>query len=230
VRTRADWAGWWEQEGRRRKAVEDLYRESHAKEASWSIPGFCGVCSKASLFRFTKAAAGVVAFRDSLLCPTCGLSSLQRSAMSRMADLLPVGQRWVHILLHGPGGALLERMRGTFAGMEVAHLDKPRVPQESESLDLYYAHEVYHQVPDLDRSLADAKEALVPKGKLFITVPFTHSEKTVPAKSGAVRDLGWDLVDSIRAAGFQDAYGIASHSFHYGLLGDGGLIAFVGEK
>jgi hypothetical protein len=80
---------------------------------------------------------------------------------------------------------------------------------------LALALDYLHQVPPLPAALAELRRALVPGGVLVFTVPFrwdrpttrTHADATqdarLPVESPReVHEIGWDILDRLREAGF----------------------------
>jgi SAM-dependent methyltransferase len=91
-----------------------------------------------------------------------------------------------------------------------------------------------HRVPPLKSALAEIHRALVPGGHFVFTVPFrVNSEATssfishlplvgglLPAEFGAeVHEIGWDILESLRKAGFASATAHLYWSEELGYLG-----------
>ena len=107
--------------------------------------------------------------------------------------------------------------------------DVQRLSYEDASFDLVTHTEVFEHVPDDAKAFAELHRVVKPGGEMVFTVPLTNSATTVararlrdaaieyvlpaafhvdPLRGGAeilvYRDYGADIVDRLRAAGFDD--------------------------
>jgi len=125
----------------------------------------------------------------------------------------------------------------------------------SESLDLIVSNDVFEHVPDLIRGLGECARVLRPGGRLSFTIPFHYrADSTVrrarinngvvehladPVYHGnpvsedgslVFHDIGWDVLDICRTAGFRDAYVLSYYGLEYGYVGDSLQLMLVAEK
>ena len=113
---------------------------------------------------------------------------------------------------------------------KVRHEDVQALSFPNGSFDLYLSCDVMEHVPDIDKTLREARRILRPDGLLLGTVPFAyerdrsitrarlvdgavehlmppeyHHNPVDPAGGSLVFEIpGWDLMDRCRAAGFRD--------------------------
>jgi SAM-dependent methyltransferase len=100
--------------------------------------------------------------------------------------------------------------------------------------DVVIAAEVLHTIPPLDEALAEIRRVLGPGGQFVFTVPFrlfsqaTESRLDDLPRSGGhlpvecghhVHEIGWDLIDRLRAAGFRRPTAHCYRSEELGYLG-----------
>jgi SAM-dependent methyltransferase len=130
---------------------------------------------------------------------------------------------------------------------QVHHEDLCQLSFVDRSFDVVICNEILEHVYDLSAALKSMQRVLVPGGTLMGTVPFAYgqSEATVKAlhlgheqepellaepefhgdpvhpKRGSLvyRIPGWEFLDQLRDAGFEDARIEAIHSPTYGILG-----------
>lgn len=96
-----------------------------------------------------------------------------------------------------------------------------------------------HRVPPLEAALAELRRVLVPGGRCVLTMPFRdRAAHTVtrleglplvagrlPTEAGGdVHELGWDMLERLRQAGFTDARAHFFWSDELGYLGAGNMI------
>lgn len=123
---------------------------------------------------------------------------------------------------------------------DVTHLDHP-----ADTFDAILSFEVLEHVPNYEAALSEFSRTLKPGGYLILTAPFEQSEATGrlrarleddgsithveepeyhgdPVREGGVlcfHNFGWDLLDSVRRAGFQDALMALPWDYTQGLMG-----------
>ncbi len=130
---------------------------------------------------------------------------------------------------------------------QVRHEDLCQLGFQDQSFDVVICNEILEHVYDLQGALASMRRVLVPGGTLLGTVPFAYGqmESTVKAlhigpsqdpelllepeyhgdpvqpKRGSLvyRIPGWEFLDQLRQAGFEDPRIEAIHSPTYGILG-----------
>jgi len=117
------------------------------------------------------------------------------------------------------------------ARAKVRHEDLTRLSFDNDSFDVAITQDVFEHIPDYEKSFTELHRVLKSSGILIFTVPFfydneqtcvrarRHStgdiEHILPAEihgnptnnEGALcfQNFGWDLLDSIRKAGFSQA-------------------------
>lgn len=237
---------------RSRLAARDLVERSLAsREETIQRDGTCAPCLRRA--RFTAHTAGGAALPDGQLVPdwrgqlVCDcedhLDNRNRALLHFLesaAGLRP----WSRVLLFGPPAPAFRRIAA--AAGNVTSIARGRAGAEGyrlESADaafhLAVSSDYLQRVPPLETALAELRRVLVPGGRCVFTVPFRdRSARTVtrldglplvagrlPAEAGGeVHELGWDLLDRLRAAGFTDARAHSYWSDELGYLGAGNMI------
>ncbi len=146
-------------------------------------------------------------------------------------------RRWTRLLLFGPPGQA-DRCLSALAG-ETTRIERlapgptaadVRLPAGDEAFHLVVSSNYLHRVPPLRAALAEFRRVLAPGGSLIFLVPFryralrTLSRDGLPELGGRqplefrepVHDIGWDMLDWLREAGFRHA---AAHSYWSNELG-----------
>jgi len=129
----------------------------------------------------------------------------------------------------------------------VPHQDLLDLNIQDESFELVVANDVFEHVPDLQRVLSEIARILVSHGHLIATFPFRikfeetkdcarleasgeisyleppeYHGNPVDSKGSLVFQVpGWDIIESVRSAGFHDAYMTFYCSMRYGILASG---------
>lgn len=262
--------------GTRRVEVERHIGTAHREQESWTMAGYCEVCQAAASFRMGWEYSDHVVpnYREHLQCPSCGLNNRQRFVASYLARL--VGEKRRDVYLHDQVSPVYRWAKQhltqcTVTGREylgpsvapgsvidgIRHEDALNLTFPSESLDVIVSTDVYEHVPDIEKTIAEARRVLRPGGTLLFSVPFfAGSQQTIQRAaldaSGQVLhlhppqyhgnpispdegslvfyDYGWDLLDLFRGSGFRDAYALAYYSYFYGYLGEGLQLVFVAER
>jgi SAM-dependent methyltransferase len=129
----------------------------------------------------------------------------------------------------------------------VPHLDLQKIDHADESFDAFLSGDVFEHIPDLDQALAEITRVLKPGGLLVSSFPFspdnykTQIRATLSASGelehhlppeyhGNPVDLeagslvfsvpGWDILDKLRALGFESARFDMIASERFGILSD----------
>ena len=153
---------------------------------------------------------------------------------------------WSRVLLFGPPGAADRRIGA--AASSVVNLPRLgfarggqgyRLDAADAAVHLAVSADYLHRVPPLGPALAELCRVLAPGGCFVFTAPFrARAARTVarleglprlsgrlPTEAGGeVHELGWDILDMLRAAGFGNARAHAYWSDELGYLGAGNLI------
>ena len=128
----------------------------------------------------------------------------------------------------------------------VRHEDAEQTSFHDGSLDVIVSHDVFEHVPHPDRAFREAARILKPGGALYFTIPFYsnrresvaravvhdgrvdhrlpaeyHGDPFSGGRSLVFTDFGWDVIDRVRAQGFDDCAAVLYWSLEYGHLGVG---------
>ena len=139
----------------------------------------------------------------------------------------------------------------------IRHEDSINLSFKDNSLDYMISNDVFEHVPDIEKTLSEAKRCLKSGGKLMIRMPVEwNREKTFKRaefKDGKIEYLaekvfhggfqhdgndgsllvynyGRDVFDIIKKAGFKDAYGVAIMDEKYGYISYDPITIFICEK
>jgi len=136
----------------------------------------------------------------------------------------------------------------------VRHEDALSLSFKDESIDFVISNDVFEHVPDIESALMESFRVLKKEGKLLFSIPFYSNRnetiKRAELANGALNhllpeqyhanpianegslvfyDIGWDILDKCKQAGFRNSYAIGYHSFMYGYLG-GMQLVFCASK
>lgn len=127
----------------------------------------------------------------------------------------------------------------------VRHEDLQRLSFPDESFDLLVSFDVLEHVPHVNAALAEMCRVIRPGGRLYFTAPMVltradtliravlqknghikhlqepeyHGDPSNPAKGAlCFRHFGWQILDDLRYAGFEDAYVITWWDIELGYL------------
>ncbi len=220
------------------------------------LDGTCAVCLRVT--RFRSLTAGEAAAADGRRVPNwreqqvCGcalaLNSRERALLHRaLAHLHTVAPCRVAVLGEAPGVLSALRAMGVapeaWPRLELAP-GGLRAPGGAPGCDLILSADHLHHVPELDAALAALAAALLPGGLLVFTVPF-HVDRAqtardlarVPRRGGrmpaavaeTVHQLGWDMLERLTAAGFEERAAECFWSEEFGYLGTFNLV-FVAAR
>lgn len=124
------------------------------------------------------------------------------------------------------------------------------------SLDFILSFDVFEHVPDYRKGFAECLRCLKPGGKMLFSVPFITRNKSTLVRAtlgpnGEVTHLlppeyhgdpinangclcfyhfGWDMLDDLRAEGFETAEALLYWSRDFGYLGNADQIIFLAKK
>lgn len=124
------------------------------------------------------------------------------------------------------------------------HEDAQNLSFEDESFDLMISCDVFEHVADYKKAFKEAARCLKKGGKLIMTVPINYSSDTTQIRAKIVdgklvnimkpsyhgnplsekgslvfQIFGWDILGSLKEAGFSDSYAVAYYSIDNGNLG-----------
>ncbi|HET9019894.1 MAG TPA: methyltransferase domain-containing protein [Acetobacteraceae bacterium] len=214
------------------------------------LPGTCAPCLRPTRFRcdtrhWERRADGrtLPAWDEALVCDCADALGKRARAVVHFAQSLAALRGWTRLLLFGPPDPSHRRL--TALAGEVLALPSLvadggafRIDAADGSCHLAIAVECLHRVPPLDAALAEFRRVLVPGGSLVFTVPFRHNalhtisradlagpDSRPPAMTReAAHEIGWDLLDRLRDAGFADARLHCYWSAELGYLGPFSMI------
>lgn len=146
--------------------------------------------------------------------------------------------------------------KGKLNKQGIRHEDFTELTFDDGQFDLVLSFDVFEHIPDYKKSFQEAFRVLKPGGKLLFSVPFDRNSKNniVRAKidfDGSLIHIlpaeyhgdpmnesegclcfyhfGWEILDDLKSAGFQDAYTLFAYSEEYGYLG-GDQIFLIARK
>jgi hypothetical protein len=209
--------------------------------SSWVLPAWCRVCGHGSLLHVDlESSDGITPnFWERLVCPTCSMSARQRFLAEQFRALaLSVQGIDRTIRIDGnPGafGAWASGVAGQHPGLRVA--TQPEEDRDRPPTVGIFSIDLLPSVVDLNATLRDVVETLAPGGRLVLSIPFHAWAQTTTSlaegeqATGPWRhQLGWDLMDRCRVAGFADAYALVHWSSAFGYLGNGTPLVLIAEK
>lgn len=137
----------------------------------------------------------------------------------------------------------------------IRHEDLTNLSFKDESFDHFLSFDCFEHIPNYQKAFRESWRILLPGGILFFSVPFSVSSQVNIIRAQVLEDgtikhfsepeyhgdpmnkegclcyqyFGWEMLDELKEAGFQDAYGLLYWSKQFGYLG-GEQVLFVGMK
>jgi SAM-dependent methyltransferase len=207
-------------------------------------PGTCGPCLRRTVFATETAGwerlpdgRRVPAWSDAQACDCADQLTGRFRALVHFAQAEAALRPWTRLLLFGPPIPADRRLAALAADVTRVERLAPgptattvRLPSADGAFHLAIACDVLHRVPPLRAALTEFRRVLAPGGSLVVMAPFryralrTLSRGDLPVVSGRppmeyrdpVHELGGDLLDWLREAGFRHA---AAHSYWSNELG-----------
>jgi SAM-dependent methyltransferase len=191
-----------------RKWFVDQLTAAGIDHEEWGLPGFCVACERPSTFSITSAVGAVPNYRETLICPVCGLNNRQRLIASCFSAALASGGPGKVAYLHEQvttmyrwattrHGADHEIVGSEYLGPEhrsgeivdgVRHEDALALSFADASIDLVLSTDVLEHVPDIDNALAEAARTIRPGGAIIFSVPFYSLEDTTVRRATMASD------------------------------------------
>lgn len=206
--------------------------------------GTCAPCLRRAVFtshtgRWEQLAdrRRIPEWSDAMACDCDDRLSNRARALVHFAQSVAVLRPWTRLLLFGPPAASDRRLSSLAAATRSVPSLVPgetgedyRLAAEDGAFHLIVSAETLHRVPPLQVAFAEFRRVLAPGGSLVFTVPFryraarTTSRNDLPRTAGRLpamhrepaHEIGWDVLDMLRAAGFSHA---AAHSYWSNELG-----------
>jgi MoaA/NifB/PqqE/SkfB family radical SAM enzyme len=232
-----------------RASFERLYRQrlvAHLRDQKalvpqgfdeFVLPGFCVVCQKPTMFKtadlaFESSADGHLepAWRERQVC-TCDLNCRERSSYHVLSQIPGIssdakiycterGPLFTHVRKAFPNAIASEHLGdqvplGARNAEGVRNEDITRLTFADGSIDCILSLSTLEKVIDVDAALRETARCLKPGGLLMLPVPFRFDENGLRSKG----EFGWDLLGSLREAGFAEAEMVVFTAPQYGYAG-----------
>ena len=144
---------------------------------------------------------------------------------------------------------------GLIQDNDIRHESLTNLSFKDGEFDFILSFDVFEHIPNYQQAFSECYRVLNSTGKMIFTVPFinNYADNSIRAKvddngniihiqqpqyhgdpvnEGAIlcfQDFGWQMLDELRALGFQDAAALIYWSDYFGYLG-GAQIAFIAIK
>jgi len=207
-------------------------------------PGTCAPCARRAVFTTTTArwdrrpdGLRLPDWSDAQECDCEDHLTGRLRALAHFAQTEGHLRPWTRLLLFGRASKADRRLAALAgAATRIARLDPgdpPTLPAADAAFHLAVSVDTLHHVPPLRPALAELRRVLAPGGGLIALAPFryraarTTSRDDFPRVGGrmpvevreAVHEIGWDVLDWLREAGFRHAAAHAYWSNELGYLG-----------
>lgn len=192
------------------EAARRAFEQALAAGGGGVLAGVCGACDAPARFSFAPPAAGLPNWRESLVCPGCGLANRVRAAFDVLLGLpLPAqpalyltervtpAWRWLSARYADVTGS--EYLAGAAPGASVhgvRHEDLTALSFADARFDAILSFDVLEHIADHRRALAECRRCLRPGGWLLFTVPFAAGAQ---AHRELARALGDGLIEHFHA-------------------------------
>jgi SAM-dependent methyltransferase len=215
-----------------RDLLDERYRREQAlasKDPLFRLRGICGPCLRPTVFSSATERGEarpdgriVPRWREQQLCGCeLGLNSRQRALLQLILPRL--GERgWFRAAALGGRDALVDALK---PWVEPVALWPRVVPADASGIHLVICSDQLHRFAALDKTLQQVAHALCPGGVFAFSAALDIERETTRA-TGAGYDIGWDITDRARSAGFDDC---VIHCYWSEELGYLGTFNFVFE-
>ena len=183
-------------------------------------------------------------WREQQICDCADALPQRGRALLHFLDAEVVMPVWARLLNFGPEGpgfrAASRRAESVMLAPRLEWIargdgtDRLRLSQADGTAHVAMSSDYLQHVPALDGALAEIRRVLAPGGAFVFTVPF-HSDEAAtvsdPAPSAlpdgrvqaetphSVHRIGWDILDRLREAGFEQAHAYRYWAGELGYLG-----------
>ena len=177
---------------------EELKALVHRNGNGYGVEGHCYVCDDDVTFRVESAnhdENGIpinVNWRETLVCPNCGLTNRMRAAMHLVESTIHLSAASMIYIAEQttPFYRVLAERRRNVTGSEfinpgirsgstdsrgIRHEDFTRLSFQGDSLDCVLSFDVFEHIPEYEKAFRESFRALKPGGSLFFSVPFERT-------------------------------------------------------
>ena len=207
-------------------------------------PGTCGPCLRRAVFStdttgWERQPDGrrLPAWSDAQHCDCEDRLTGHFRALVHFAQSEAMLRDWTRLLLFGPPAPADRRLASLAGTTTQARGLTPgptartvQIPAGDGAFHLAIAADILHRVPPLRAAFAELRRVLAPGGSLVFTVPFryraarTLTREGLPLVAGRlpmeyrepIHEIGWDILEWLREAGFRHA---AAHGYWSNELG-----------
>jgi hypothetical protein len=205
--------------------LDERYRREQAlgsKDKLIRLRGVCAPCLQPTAF--TSSTEHGEALPDGRVVPVWRNQQVCRCALrlnSRQRALLHLllprlgAPDWFQVAALGQRDELVDAL-GTW--VHSLHVWPRLVPQNGAFVHMVFCSDQLHRLAALDKTLGQVARALCPGGVFAFTAPMDIERETTRA-NGSGHEIGWDITDRVRAAGFEDCAIHCLWSEEFGYLG-----------
>ena len=215
-----------------------LYEQMLVAGGTGVRDGSCAPCLRAA--RYSSVHHDTPGWRDGQLCDCEAPLSQRARAMLHFLEAEAGLDAWSRLLILGPATPLDARLaEGRPQPRHLRHLlsDEARgyrLDAADGAFTLALAWDYLHRIPPLSAALSELRRTLAPGGVFVFTLPFHYREShtvsrlshiprrggRLPAEfRGEIHEIGWDILERLREAGFADAQAHHYWSDELGYLG-----------
>jgi len=220
------------------------------QQETLTLAGTCAPCLRRA--RFTSDTRGwdrpaegrrTPAWDEALVCDCADALGKRARAVVHFAQALASLRPWTRLLLFGPPDPSHRRL----AALAGETLIRPTLRADGDSVrldaadgvcHLAVAIECLHRIPLLAAALSEFRRVLARGGSFVATLPFRYgalatitrpdllkpSAPLPPMLHGPAHEIGWDVLEMLRRAGFADAKLHCYWSAELGYLGPFSMI------
>ncbi|MCB8873619.1 methyltransferase domain-containing protein [Acidisoma silvae] len=183
--------------------------------------GTCGACLAVTHFTSDTATSHGAYDPGQQICDCAARLSAHRRALLHLAGASFGGRDWFRLGLFGQDAPLALKLATLCPPAWVW----PKTQAKPAATHMVLSVDTLSTVPDPGTALAWIAESLMPGGLFLFTLPFDPAARDKqPPLAGSPRRFGWDILDRVRDAGFQDCVAHCYWSGELGLLGPDAMI------
>lgn len=205
--------------------------------------GNCAVCNTPQPFivdyQFANIEDGKKSpnWRERLVCPNCGCNSRQRFIIYKIFEWYKPEKK---ILMYEQNSNMYQKVSREISSITAFEYknntetvntlwnyeDICSLSYESGEFELLVANEVFQRTDDYKKAFEEAARVLKTGGKMLFTVPFNGNSNVTEKIGTAIKQeipvyqiFGWDMLDTLKECGFQDAYAQMYYGLKDGYMG-----------